>query len=398
MMKVRSSHRAPWLAALAAISLGIAGCNAPADGSAATDGSAAEGVTYRAADGTCEVPPLDGVNFEAASEFVAYFEEESSGLPMTEPLPESLSPDTTVAYLDNGSAVSAIIWSGLQKAAKTAGVQLQQVDAGLNAQSVSAAVNSVVENAPDILVAAAVDATFYQNQLEALHEAGTTIVYAGSSNAEQFGLLDSHSGYGASIINGEVLAASAIAFTCGTGTDFVFYNIPELVFSQVQLDAATAYLQENCPECNLRTVDIPISTMDTTAGDAIISDLQAHPETDFFITVSDQMQIGLKAKQDLAGVNVPGMGQSSLPPNIEQLRTGLQAGGFAVDYNAYAWLMLDEGLRRHQGMDVTYEDWQPWVKAISRIVTPESADEYPKGFATYAGFEGDLAKMWGKTS
>jgi ribose transport system substrate-binding protein len=384
--------------ALSVITLVVAGCGSTTDqGMDDQAGATATDLVYPDETGGCAADPLDGIDFDDASALISEFEEKATGLPVTEPLPEPVDPATTVAYLDNGSAVASIIWSGLEQAANTAGVQLQRVDTGLDAQSINAAVSTVVEAAPDILIAAAVDATFFQSQLEALEAAGTTVVYAGSSNAEQFGLLDSHSGHGASIVNGEVLAAAAIAFTCGTGTDFVFYSIPELSFSQVQLDAATAYLEETCAQCSLRVVEIPVTTMDTTAGDAIISDLQANPDTDFFITPADQMQIGLKAKMDLAGIDVHGMGQSSLPPNIEQIAGGLQAAGYAVDYNQYTWFMLDEGLRRHQGVEVEYDDWVPWVKAISRVLTRETAGDYPDGvFIAYPGMQEDFAALWGK--
>lgn len=379
--------------AVALVALGVAGCSSTG-GSEGDGGDAA--VVYRDADGNCSGEPLEGVDLDAAQELVSYFEEASTGLPQTEPLVEPIDPTTTVAYLDNGSAVSSIIWSSLEQAGATAGVQLQRVDTGLDAQSINAAVSTVVESAPDILIAAAVDATFFQSQLEALQSAGTTVVYAGSSNAEDFGLLDSHSGHGASVVNGQVLAASALAFTCGTATDFVFYSIPELSFSQVQLDAANEYFAQTCADCTLRVVEIPVTTMDTTAGDAIVSDLQAHPETAFFITPADQMQIGLKAKQDLAGIDVPGIGQSSLPPNIEQIANGLQIAGYAVDYNEYTWFMLDEGLRRNMGMEVAYDDWKPWVKAISRIVTPATAADYPEGFVAYPEMPDSFAELWGK--
>ncbi|MQA34385.1 sugar ABC transporter substrate-binding protein [Modestobacter roseus] len=393
-MGTNARSRVTLLAALTAATLGVAGCSSDG-GDAGSEGSSGD-VVYRDADGECAAEPLEGIDYETASERIAYFEEASTGLPQTEPLPEPVDPSTTVAVLDNGSAVGSIIYAGIEQAAETAGVQLQRIDAGLDAQSVNTAVGSVVESAPDILISPAVDATFFQNHLEALEEAGTTVVYAGNSNAEQFGLLDSHSGRGASLVNGEVLAAAAITFTCGTSTEFVFYRVPEFSFSQVQLEAAEAYLEDTCPDCTLRVVDIPVATMDTTAGDAIVSDLQAHPETDFFITSADQMQIGLKAKQDLAGLDVPGMGQSSLPPNIEQIGSGLQAAGLAVDYNQYSWFMLDEGLRRHQGLEVEYGDWLPWVKAISRVITPATADEYPNGFVAYPGMADDFAALWGK--
>lgn len=391
-MDMRSIRRAGFLAALAAVSIGVAGCGTTTAGGDSADG----GVVYRDENGECASPPLEGIDYDTASELVAYFEEESTGLPVSDPLPEAIDPATTVTYLHNGSAVAAIMAAALEQAADTAGVRFQIVDTGLDAQSIDSAVGTVTENAPDILISAAVDATFYQNHLAALEQAGTTVVYAGQSNGEEFGLLDSHSGLGASIVNGDVLAAAAIAFTCGTSTDFVFYRIPELRFSDIQLDAANAYLEEVCADCTLRVVDIPVATMDTTAGDAIISDLQANPDTSFFITPADQMQIGLKAKQDLAGLDVPGMGQSSLPPNIEQIASGLQLAGYAVDYDEYSWFLLDEGLRRHQGVEVAYGDWLPWVKAISRIVTQSSASEYPNGFVAYPDMAEDFATLWGK--
>lgn len=361
-----------------------------------SNGATARGdIIYRDAQGNCEAEPLEGINVDAANELVSYFEEETEGLPVTESLPEPVPSDLRVSFLDNGSAVGSIMWDSLESAADRVGVSIQRVNAGLDAQSVNAAVNTVTENAPEILIAAAVDATFFQNQLSALEDAGTTIVYVGSSNAEEFDLLDSHSGLGASTVNGEVLAAAALAFTCGTSTDFVFYRVPELNFSDPQLDAANAFLQENCQDCELRVVNIPVATMDTTASDAIVSDLQANPDTAFFVTVGDQMQIGLPAKQDLAGIDVPGMGQSSLPPNIEQIQNGSQAAGFAVDYKAYSWFAFDEGLRRHQGMEVSYDDWRPWVKATSRILTEENSADYEGGFVASETMEDEFAAMWG---
>lgn len=381
------------IAALAAFSFSLAGCSSGGGGSSPESSG---DLVYPADDGSCSSPPLDGVDYDKASALIADFEKKATSLPVSDPLPQPIDPATTVAFLDNGSAVAAAIGSSLEQATAAAGVKLQRVDTGLDAQSINSAVSTVVESAPDILIAAAVDATFFQSQLDALKAAGTTIVYAGSSNAKDFDLLDSQSGFGASQVNGEVLAAGAITFTCGTGSDFVFYNVPEFSFSGVQLDAATKYLASVCPDCTLRVVDIPVATMDTTAGDAIVSDLQANPGTDFFITPADQMQIGLKGKMDLAGLDVRGFGQSSLPPNIEQIASGLQAAGLAVDYNEYTWLMLDEGLRRNMGVEVVYDDWTPWVKAISRVLTAQNASEYPEGFVAYPDMQKDLTALWGK--
>lgn len=381
------------IAVIASISLAASGCSAGESAANSSDRDT-PGVIYPDASGNCSVQPLDGVDYETAQAFLKPFEEEATGLLVTDPLPKPIDPETTVAYLDVGSAVSGMIWSSIEAAGKTAGVEMQRVRTGLDAQGINSALNGVVENAPDVLIAATTDATFFQDQLKALKAAGTTIVYAAATNADKFGLQDSLAGLGASKSSGEVLAAAAVSFTCGTSKEFVFYDIPELSFSQVQLEAAREFLKKVCQECSLRVVQIPVATMDTTAGDAIVSDLQAHPETQYFMTVGDQMQIGLKAKQELAGINVPGIGQSSLPPNVEQIADGRQSAGFAVDYNMYSWLLLDEGLRGHLGGKVAYDDWNRANQAMSRVLTGKNAAEYPEGFVAYPNMVEDFKKVW----
>jgi ribose transport system substrate-binding protein len=390
-MQRRISRVLRTAAIFASLSLATAACGAESG-----SGPSSAGVVYPDADGKCAAPPAEGIDYEAARAFIEPFKRKATELLVSEALPQPIDPETTVAFLDSGSAVTGMIWGFLETAGKAAGVNMQRVHTGHSAQSINAALGTVVESAPDILIAAAVDATFFQGQLKALEEAGTTVVYAGSTNADEFGLLDSLAGHGASIVNGKVLAASAVNFTCGTGTEYVFYHVPELTFSHVQLEAIRESFATLCSNCNLRVVDIPIATRDTTAGDAIVSDLQAHPETQYFMTGSDQMQIGLKAKQELAGIDVPGIGHSSLPSNVEQIANGLQSAGYAADYNMYSWLLLDEGLRRHMGEKVVYDDWAKATQAMSLVITPANAGEYPKGFVAYPNMVDDFKKLWGK--
>lgn len=379
------------LAVLAAMSLVVTGCSSnPADGG----GEAAD--IYPDADGNCNVEPLEGVDYEAAAEIIKTYQTKPDRLVVTEPLPEPIDPNTSVAFLNNGTAVAGLMWSFIEPAAQAAGVQITNVDTGTDAQSINTALNTVVETRPDIVLGVGLDPSFYIDQLGSLQDEGTTIVSASITNAEDYGLLDSFGGRGASEENGRVLAASAVAFTCGAATDFVFYHIPEFPFSHVQLASTKEFLPEICDDCTLRVVELPVASLDTTAGDAVISDLQAHPETKYFVTPADQIQIGMQAKQELAGISVPGLGQSSLPPNIEQIANGLQSGGFAVDFDLFMWLLIDEGLRRHMGAEVNYGDWAEINPLLSQVLSSANADDYLEGFVAYPDFKDDFLKLWGK--
>ncbi|MFB2586339.1 sugar ABC transporter substrate-binding protein [Herbiconiux liukaitaii] len=384
-------------AVLAALSLLATGCSAGGTSDGGDGGGSGDeaALTYQTADGECESGPAEGVDYDTANELVKSFQEPSTTLLQTEALPEPVTADTTVAFLNNDTAVAGIMYSSMQLAAEAAGINLVNVSTGTDAQSINTALNTVVELDPDAVISVAIDATFYQEQLAQLEENGVAVVYSSQPNADDFGLDDSLGGYNGSLVNGRVLAAGAVAFTCGTGDEFVFYNIPELGFSAIQLESTQEYLAELCADCNLRVVDISIA--DASPADKIVSDLQSHPETDYFITPADQYQVGLADKAQLAGLtNAYGFGQSSLPPNIQQLADGLQSAGFAVDLNMYMWLTLDEAFRKVQGVYEPYSDWEAVNRSISMVLTPANASEYLDGFVAYPDMESDFKTLWGK--
>jgi ribose transport system substrate-binding protein len=384
-------------AVLASMSLVLTGCAATGGGTGATgsDGGAEESI-YPDAKGKCAVEPLDGNDYDTAASIIGEYQKKPDRLVVSEPLPEPIDPSTSVAFLNNGTAVAGLMWSFIEPAAKAAGVSISNVTTGTDAQSINTALNTVVETKPDIVLGVGLDPAFYIDQLGSLRDEGTVIVSAAITNAEEYDLLDSFGGNGASLENGRVLAAAAVARTCGAAKDFVFYHVPEFPFSHVQLAATQEFLPTICDDCELRVVEIPVATMDTTAGDAVVSDLQAHPETKYFVTPVDQIQIGMQTKMELAGIDVKGMGQSSLPPNIEQISNNLQDAGFAVDFDLFMWLLIDEGLRRHMGEDVDYGKWAEINPLLSQVLTSENAADYKEGFAAFPGFKDEFLELWGK--
>lgn len=380
--------------AAAALVAGLALTGCTSEGGGAESGGEVE-LTYMSPDGTCDAGPREGVAFEEAKAFVEGFQQPVDGLLQSEPLPQPIEEGTTVAFLNNGTPIAAIMYEYIVPAAEAAGVELANINTGTDAQSVNTALNSVVEMQPDILISNTNDAVFFQDQLEQLKEQGTAIVYAGQINAEEFGLEDTIGGYNTSRVNGQVLAASAVAFTCGTGSEFVYYNVPELAFSQVVQESLEEHLGEFCADCSVRVVDISI--VDASPADKIVSDLQANPDTDFFVTPADQFQVGLKEKAELAGLtNAVGLGQGSLPQNIQQVVDGNQIAAHAVDFNMNMWALLDEGLRKQQGVWQPYSDWEQVGHATSRILTQETAGEFVDGFVAYPDMAEDYKELWGK--
>jgi ribose transport system substrate-binding protein len=265
---------------------------------------------------------------------------------------------------------------------------------GTSAESQHAGFNTIVQLKPDVLLMGAIDPVFVQDQIAELQSAGTVMVAAAHPVVAKYGLDDSFNGDGASRVNGRLLAAGAIYFTCGTATEFVFYNPPELGFAAIQAAAAKEYLAKIAPEVTLRVVDISI--VDAAPADKIVSDLQANPDTAFFVTPGDQFQIGLAPAAELTGIaNAKGFGQNSLPPNYEQVANGEQSAGFAMDFKVFAYGMVDEGFRKMQGAFTPYDDWEAINRTVSGVITAQNVGNFPKGkFVSYKDVAKDSAALW----
>lgn len=397
-MNHRTTKRTALLSTAAIASLLLAGCGGDADSETGsqegTDNGEVNGDTAGAELGQCEGEPMDGVDFDTAVETIETYQEPVEDLVVDEPLPEAPDPDTEVVYLDNETQLAGIYWDFVQVAGERAGVNTQRVSTGTSAQDINSALATVAETEPDIVIAVAIDPAFYMDHLETLVESGTTFVTPSIINAEEYGLVDTYGGHAVQYENGRVVASAAVALTCGQETEFVFYRVPELPFTHVMLEGLEEHLSQLHPDANLRVVDIPVADMDTTGQDAIVNDLQANPDTSFFVSSVDQLQIGLSSSMDLAGVEADGIGMSSLPQNIEQIDQGLQQAGYAVDESMYLWLIFDEGLRRHAGMNFERDDWQAINPDLSTIITQENVSEHLEGFSAVEDHEDAFAELW----
>lgn len=380
MMHSRSNTPARAAAILAAGALLLTACSAgdpdqPADGGGADPGSA------------------DAV--AAAEEFLGpWLGEGEKNLLIDEPLDAPVEPGTHVVYLDVGTPVSAVMWGNLQAPAELLGLKLERVEVGRDAQSINSALNTVVELEPDGIINITLDPIFFESQIEQLDELGIPMASGSVMNTVEFGLPEAFNGPDWMIANGEVLGAAAIQRS-GGAEEIVFYNVPEFPFSSYELEGVEAKIGELCPDCTLRVVDIPIAELGSTAADRVISDLQANPQTEYFIAAVDEVQIGLPAKLGLAGIDVPGIGMWTAPPNYEQVAAGDQDATLSVDLALMMWTVLDQLLREMGGQDYQWPDVATRASTLTRITDASNVPEDPVvGYIAIDNYQDRFAANW----
>ncbi len=380
MAKTRTWQTAVAVSAAASVLLTACGSDSSDDEASGTGGGGA------------------GVDVAAAQESIEPLTQPPTEFPLTEPLEARPEPGTTVAFLDNGTQTGATFYGHLSEAAEVLGVELQRAQTGRGPQEINAALNTVVETGPDAVIDLAIDPALFTPQLEALQETGTVVVPVAIVNGEDFGFDDSQtiSGSAGSASSGAAMASALLAETNGGATNIVIYRIPELAFTPVLVEGAQERIAEQCPDCQVRVVDIPITEVGSTAARTIVSDLQANPETEGFLVATDELQSGLPAAMDVAGLDVPGVGYAPSPVNFQQIADGQQLGTLARDLQMLAWLVMDQVARGLAEQEQDYSDIATEVgPAIAQIVTEDNVPSDPAvGYEGFDDLEEQFTRLW----
>ena len=376
--------RTPWQLAVAAPAaaavLLTAGCGGGSSGDASVAGS--DGAKVDVAAAQKSIDPLT----KPAADF-----------PITEPLAKRPDPGTTVAFLDIGTPAIAQFAEQLDEAAKVMGVKVQHVQTGQTPQQISAAMNTVVESHPDAVIDVALDPALFTPQLKALQDQGAVVIVNSIVNGEKFGFDDAQIGSGkaGATDNGRTMASALLAETKGKATTLAFYRVPELPFAELELQGAKERLAEQCPGCTLRVVDIPLSQVGSTASRTVVSDLQAHPDTQAFIASIDELQIGLPAAMKVAGVDVPGIGLSPTPVNLQQIAAGQQLASLGTDIKTLAWFSLDRVARQLAGQQQDYGFLAQTSASIAQVFTKSNVPSDPTaGYVAFPDYKDRFTTLW----
>ena len=349
-----------------------AGCGSSDSGSSAGDGSEAD--------------------VEGAKAFIADYVGKPSAFPVDEPLEKKVPAGSEIVFFDIGTSIAAIQWALFEGAAGAMGLEPVRVKTAPDAKSISDAMDSVVSQEPAGVVIIGADPALYSRQLDQLRENGTTVVASSIQNGEEYGFGPVTYGGPDVQVAGELMAAWTIARGEGDVEEVAIYNIPELAFSAPMAEAATAKLEELCPDCEVRTVDVSITKLGAGADQNIISDLQANPNTTAAILATDELANGLPVALDTAGIELTTVGPGPSPANLQQIKDGTEDAALGIDLAVQVWALVDQFAREHTGQELTGPMAEGAI--VKQFVTQDDVDDPSKGFSAYPDFAERFTKLW----
>jgi ribose transport system substrate-binding protein len=331
----------------------------------------------------------------AAAAAVKPYVGQPSAFPVTQPL-KSIKKGATVAFMDCGTPICGLFWQLLQPAAKTMGVKLTHYNAGSAANTVTQAYDSVVAAKPDAVIAAAINIQLWKNQLKQLQAAHIPVVTTGILGTQNYGIKAAQAAETASALEGKLMADYTVT-NFPKAKKIAVYDVPELDFTRVVTQSYQDQMKKMCPDCSLRVIHIPVATMGTTAPNRIVSDLQTNSGTDLAVFTIDEIENGLPAALQSAGIKVQTLGNSPSPTEYEYLKEGKETAALAVDLPVLGWTLLDQAARQMVGQQLTGDE----AKGISPFQFLKPADvtfDPSKGWTGYPDFAQRFAKLWGAGS
>jgi ribose transport system substrate-binding protein len=382
MFQLKSMRAGLVLFAVLASAIALAACGGGSSSSSSESSSTTE------APATAEKTETAGNSVEKAAAVVAPYTGHPSPFPVTEPLKKT-PKGAKMIFVDSGTPFAALQWELLQGAAKTMGVSMERISAGVTAATVGSALDSVVAKHPEAVLADGVPIELWTKQLKELQEAGTVVTASGITGIEKYGVEP--------VIGQEKfgdLMANYVIGKMKPEPNVALYTVPEVPTIAKAAGEFEEEFKALCPECELRTVKIPASAIGNTSVNTIVSDLQAHPETEIAVFGAEEIQDGLPAARQAAGIEIETLGLAPTPTNLQYLKEGKETAGLGYDVAIGMWQQLDQAARELTHQELTGPEAEGL--GVSQFLTQKDITFDPsKGWTGYPEFAEEFAKLWG---
>lgn len=368
--------------AAAAVALTMTACGSGSGSSSASSGSSGS---------------AQGANVDAAKAAIAPYTGHPSPFPVTEALSKPLPAGKKFAYLQCGAQACAVAAKALGPAVQAIGGTLSVADAGSTASTAQAAISTVLAMKPDVVLATGINPSLYGGGLQKLSDAGAKVVTVSiATDTKPFGIDFNYLG-AATFQRAGRLLADWVVVNKGARAHVAFYGVPEITFSPVMQQAFEQELKTNCPSCTFRAVPVGIATLGTTAPRTIVTDLQAHSDTNTAVFSTGNLTAGLPAGLKAAGLSLTTLTYSPQAGNLQDIKNGGLTAGLASDYRVSLWTPVDAAARLLEGNQPTASE-QAGEGVFEFLGQKDITFDPTNGWSGYPDYSQRSAKLWHKAA
>lgn len=322
---------------------------------------------------------------------LARYEGKPTAFPVDRPLTKKPA-NFKLAYLQCVTPICGLFGQIFVPAAKAMGATPIVVKAGGSADQLQAAMETIIADKPSGVVIPAVEPDTINTQLAKLEQMGIPVVSNGIMNHQKYGIGAAMFNTATAQLAGRVLADYAVVHTNGKA-DVAFALTPELSFGKYIDNSFHARLAQLCPGCKARDVTVPVTTIGNTAPSRVVSDLQAHPNTNLVVFSTEEAATGLPTALKAAGIKVAVTGFGPNPGNLQDIKTGGITSALGMDIPAVMWTQVDAVTRLATGQPLTAGE-KAGIPPAQWLERKDITFDASKGWTGYPDFPQRFAKLW----
>lgn len=296
----------------------------------------------------------------------------------------------TVDIINCAIPVCQLYTAAAQKAASALGWPTKVITTQFTAESYTATWNSVVQDKPDVVLAAAVfPDSIIQKQLAALQKAGTIILpYAGGTPAGPGSpFLYAGGNLKEQYQQGTVMGLIAIA-DAKAGPNIMFVNVP----STPSAPPTAAALKKTVQAAGGTYSELELNTPDigTTGPAAIVSFLQAHPAVKYIGLPWDDWIAGLPQALKSAGLSsIKVIGTAANSTSQKYVKSGVIFRSIVHPTAQNSWYMLDAAARKMVGDKIVDANPEGPIVVVSPQTTAAIGDA-----GNWPNIDAQFLKAW----
>jgi ribose transport system substrate-binding protein len=315
---------------------------------------------------------------------------------IAEPLKHAPTTRGPVVFMLCDSALCQVLGSGVQAAAKAAGLPYKSIATQLaNPATLVSGMQQALQISPKPsgVIFAGLPEAVWSTQVPAFQKAGIPLIPIAvgattPSPALPAGSLDSLTDAKA---QAAAIAEFFIADSGGTG-DSLFVNVPDVGALAVATQQYLSTVASECSTCKATSMNVTLAQVAANGVvPAVVSAVQRDPAIKYVVTPEGDYTLGLSAALSAAGLS--GVKLLSINPD-ETDQQALATGGVTaftlLPFNILGWKAVDVALRYSEGMTVPAGDGPLPLQLLTKatVGTPAASIDRP------ADYQAQFEKLW----
>jgi ribose transport system substrate-binding protein len=393
------NHRA-WTTIAAALiattATTLSGCSSTSAGtSPGTSASTATTAATNSATTSSPVADPRGITQAARDEAatnLAPYTGHPNAFPVDVPLAKKPPAGTELAFLQCSDPICALFAQLIVPAAQAMGVHVTVTKGGASAQSLQQAMDSIIAEKPAAVLLPAVDPVAFRSEMDRLTSMGIPVISQGIADTSGFSAIKGVIfGAAADTLAGKLLADWLVSHNGAEPS--VFYSTSALTFNSYLENGFKTEMAALCPSCQVRYVEVPVTTIGNTAPTLVTNDLRAHPETQTAVFATEEAADGLPAALKVAGINKDIIGFAPDPEVLGYIKAGTITAGLGYDALTSTWTQIDEAARILSGQGLTPSESSDAV-VFQMLQQKDVTFDPTKGFTGYLDGPQRFATLW----